>query len=218
VYPSTGEIALTESINNLPPPVLDDLQRGTLAFRYKGVAALKCPFDLALYSMLIWNARPRTIVEIGSHAGGSAIWLADQIRCMNIPAEVHSFDLNPPSQNVPLVHFRYGDAERLEASFPPDEIKGLPRPLLVIEDASHQKRASLAVLNYFAPQMNSGEYIVVEDGIVTSLGIAEQFGGGPLPAISEFLERNPDWEIDRYYCDFYGRNVTWNPNGYLRKK
>jgi cephalosporin hydroxylase len=198
--------------------MLNDIQRGHLAYHYKGIPTLKCPFDLALYSMLIWNVKPRTIVEIGSHSGGSAVWLADQIRCMDIRAEVHSFDLNPPALSEPLVHFRYADAGKLASFFPPDEIEALPRPLFVIEDASHQKRMSLAVLNYLAPLMKSGEYIVVEDGIVTNLGIAEQFDGGPLAAISEFLTQSPDWEIDRYYCDFYGRNVTWNPDGYLRKK
>jgi hypothetical protein len=27
-----------------------------------------------------------------------------------------------------------------------------------------------------------------------------------------------DYEIDAAYCDYYGQNVTGNPNGYLRKK
>jgi len=137
---------------------------------------------------------------------------------MNISAEIYSFDLKPPSVSDPIVHFRQADAEKLLDTFPPHEIKRLPRPLLVIEDTSHQKITSLAVLNYLAPLMKSGEYIVIEDGIVTSLGIAEEFGGGPVAAISEFLDQNSDWEVDRYYCDFYGRNVTWNVSGYLHKK
>ena len=206
------------SITSLPFQVLSGLQRGHMSYKYKGISTLKCPFDLALYSMLIWNVKPQTIIEIGSNAGGSALWLADQIRCMNIIAEIHSFDLKPPSVSDPIVHFRQADAERLLDTFPPNEIKRLPRPLLVIEDTSHQKITSLAVLNYFAPLMKSGEYIVIEDGIVTSLGIAQEFGGGPVAAISEFLDQNSDWEVDRYYCDFYGRNVTWNVSGYLRKK
>jgi cephalosporin hydroxylase len=206
------------SLTSLPLQALADLQRGHLSYQYKGISTLKCPFDLALYSMLIWNVKPGTIVEIGSNAGGSAIWLADQIRCMNLDAEIQSFDLNPPRVRDPLVHFRQGDAEKLANCFPYHEIERLPRPLLVIEDSSHQKVTSLAVLDYFAPLMRSGEYIVVEDGIVTSLGRADKFGGGPIAAISEFLSRNSDWEVDRYYCDFYGRNVTWNVSGYLRKK
>ena len=206
------------STTSLPRQVLDDLQRGHLAYRYKGISTLKCAFDLALYAMLLWNVKPRTIVEIGSNAGGSALWLADQVRSMNINAEIYSFDLKPPPVKDPLVHFRQADAEKLAKFFPPHEIVQLARPLLVIEDASHQKTTSLAVLDYLAPLMKSGEYIVVEDGIVTSLGIAEEFGGGPLAAISEFLGRHSDWEVDRYYCDFFGRNVTWNVSGYLRKQ
>jgi cephalosporin hydroxylase len=212
-------IALNDpSITSLPLHVLNDVQRGHLAYQYKGVPTLKSPFDLALYSMLLWNVKPRTIVEIGSYSGGSALWLADQIRCMNLSAEIHSFDLEVPPASDPLVHFRQADAESLINSFPPHEIGRLPRPLLVIEDASHQKTTSLAVLDYFAPLMKSGEYIVVEDGIVTGLGMADAFDGGPIAAIAEFLGRSPGWEIDRHYCDFFGRNVTWSVDGFLRKK
>jgi cephalosporin hydroxylase len=43
--------------------------------------------------------------------------------------------------------------------------------------------------------------------------------GGPSAAIETFLERRgTEWEIDFSYCDFFGINVTWNVNGFLRKK
>jgi cephalosporin hydroxylase len=41
--------------------------------------------------------------------------------------------------------------------------------------------------------------------------------GGPAKSIAEFLSRHGDFEIDARYCDQYGRNVTGNPTGYLRK-
>jgi hypothetical protein len=42
--------------------------------------------------------------------------------------------------------------------------------------------------------------------------------GGPARSITEFLQQRGDaYEIDAAYCDQYGRNVTGNPNGYLRK-
>ena len=68
------------------------------------------------------------------------------------------------------------------------------------------------------PYLRCGEYILIEDGIVDTLGSAGQFGGGPNPAIREFLTGNkPRYEIDSAFCDFFGYNVTWNTNGYLRK-
>jgi cephalosporin hydroxylase len=49
------------------------------------------------------------------------------------------------------------------------------------------------------------------------MGIEKNYDGGPLRAIEEFLPQNPQFEIDRKWCDFYGYNVTFNPNGYLKK-
>ncbi|HUK06414.1 MAG TPA: hypothetical protein VLX09_00970 [Stellaceae bacterium] len=30
-------------------------------------------------------------------------------------------------------------------------------------------------------------------------------------------ERGADYAIDARYCDWFGRNVTWNVNGFLRR-
>ena len=74
------------------------------------------------------------------------------------------------------------------------------------------------MLNFFEPYMHVGEYILIEDGIVTDLGMADRFDGGPGAAIVEFLANHAqDWQIDTSYCDFFGENVTWNTNGYLKK-
>jgi cephalosporin hydroxylase len=36
-------------------------------------------------------------------------------------------------------------------------------------------------------------------------------------AIEEFLQTHSNqFEIDRKYCDMFGTNATWNPNGYLK--
>jgi cephalosporin hydroxylase len=59
--------------------------------------------------------------------------------------------------------------------------------------------------------------LIVEDGIVSELGVAHSFNGGPLRAIREFLKSTSDFVVDRHWCDFYGRNATWNVNGYLKR-
>ena len=50
------------------------------------------------------------------------------------------------------------------------------------------------------------------------MGYAASFGGGPLAAIERFLRgHGAKYEIGRTYCDWFGRNATWNVNGYLRR-
>ena len=51
----------------------------------------------------------------------------------------------------------------------------------------------------------------------TDQGYAERFDGGPKQAIDEFLAERCEFEVDRRYCDFVGRNVTYNVDGFLRR-
>jgi cephalosporin hydroxylase len=185
---------------------------GSLRFTYKGIPMVKDPFDLALYSMLLWNTKPKTIIEIGSLRGGSALWLCDTAAAMGLDCKVISIDTRPPT-GIAGPEFLRGDARKLEVNF-----YKMARPLLVIEDSDHEPETVLSVLKYFDHSMQSGEYIVVEDGIASVLH-PERYPSGPLAAIDSFLEESGDrWEVDRRYCDFFGHNLTWNPNGYLRRK
>jgi cephalosporin hydroxylase len=202
-------------VTDIPYELLMKIQQGTMNTRYRGVPMLKNPFDLALYPMLLERARPATLLEIGTHAGGSALWFADRRPGM----QVWSLDLEPPEGvSHPNVRFHRADAQRLGEVLTPEVMESLARPLLVVEDSSHLAGTTAAVLDFFDAWLRPGEYIVIEDGILTAMRAAETYDGGPLRAIREFLARSGGrYEIDRTLCDYYGRNVTWNVDGYLRR-
>lgn len=198
------------SNSDIPYDLLMKIQQGTMAYRYRGVPMLKNPFDLALYSLLLEEVQPKTLIEIGSHAGGSALWFAEQR-----PMRVISIDLEVPRLKHPSITFLHGDARSLRSTLDIDDVA---HPLLVVEDSDHRASTTAAVLDFFDEHLQSGEYIVIEDGILSDMRVAAQYEGGPLRAIHEFLARKPDrYEIDRTYCDYFGRNVTWNVDGYLRR-
>ena len=203
----------------IPLSLMESIQKGVLAYSYKGVPALKSPFDLSLYQHLIWELRPRTIIEVGAHLGGSTLWLADAAAVAGVDCQVHAVDLKPiTGVSAPNINFHVGDARALDRLFSSEFMSALAHPMLVIEDADHQAETTLAVLRFFAPWLWAGDYLVVEDGMVGDIGIGHRFGGGPCVAIKRFLTECPGrYEIDRRYCDWYGRNVTWNINGYLRR-
>jgi cephalosporin hydroxylase len=181
----------------------------------------KDPFDLALYQLLLWEQKPRTLIEVGSFRGGSALWFADTLRAFGVDYTIISIDVAPPKLEIPGVTFLRGDARNLGETLPPDLLASLPRPAMVIEDADHRPATTLAVLKFFDRWLREGEYIVVEDGIVSEMFDADRLAeleGGPRPAIAAFLqERESDYEIDTRFCDYFGTNVTWNVNGYLRR-
>lgn len=202
-------------MTDIPYDLLMKIQQGTMAYRYRGVPMLKNPFDLALYPLLLDHAQPATLIEIGTHAGGSALWFADQRPGM----QVISIDLQTPDDvSHPSVRFVRGDAHRLGDVLTRDWMESLTRPLLVVEDSSHLAGTTAAVLDFFDLWLRPGEYIVIEDGILTAMRAGDAYDGGPLRAIHEFLARNGNrYEIDRTFCDYFGHNVTWNVDGYLRR-
>lgn len=182
---------------------------GALTLTYKGLMNVKSPFDLALYTRLIWELQPRTILELGSLQGGSGLWFADHmsVLCEN-PGEVHSFDLNPKciheSARHPLLTFHQIDLSDVTA-FDENLLMRLPHPWLVIDDAHVQIFSTFSYLNRF---LVSGDYYVFEDDPI--LANREFIDGLPLIEQSGFL-------IDTYYTDGFGSNLTSAANAWLRK-
>ncbi len=209
---------MTEPLSAIPYDLLMAIQQGTMAWRYRGIETFKNPFDLALYPLLLAEMRPATVIEIGSHRGGSALWLADTAAAQGMALQVVSLDITLAERPAdPRLRFLHGDARNLAATLDDTLLAALPRPWLVIEDADHQADTTLAVLRFFERRMRPGEFIVVEDGILSDMRVAQSYGGGPHAAIRAFLdEAGERYVIDRRYCDWFGRNVTWNVDGYLR--
>lgn len=204
---------------SLPRETLLGMQQALHNYRYRGVPMLKNPFDIALYPMLLWKVKPRTLFEIGSKSGGSGLWFGDMLAGFGFDAHVYSIDIvKVDSVSHPRVTFMEGNGRALEETLTPDFLNALPRPWLVIEDADHAYETSGAVLRFFHPWLQSGEYIVVEDGIISDLAQDRGCNSGPHRALKEFLQQHAaEYEIDGEYCDFFGYNLTWCTNGFLKK-
>jgi cephalosporin hydroxylase len=206
--------------NPIPGPLLDDIQLGTLRYVYRGLPMLKDPFDLAIYLRLIGELGPGTIVEIGSKAGGSALWFADMATAHGLDTRVVSVDLVRPALTDPRIRFLEGDARALGTTLTHELLDALPRPFLITEDSAHDLATTLATLRFFDAHLVVGDRIVVEDGIVSQLSGAAYlaYEDGPNRAVSQFLGETGDrYAVDDASCDMFGPNVTWNPNGYLKR-
>ncbi|RZJ89879.1 MAG: cephalosporin hydroxylase, partial [Brevundimonas sp.] len=118
----------------------------------------------------------------------------------------------------PRITLLKGEAQRLADVLTP-EMLALPKPWLIVEDSSHLHDDSLAVLDFFDPHLASGDYIVIEDGVVAFMGPAyDKYEQGPTRAVDDFLaRRGADYVLDDSLCDHFGRNVTYNPNGWLKR-
>lgn len=181
---------------------------------YKDLLFFKTPFDLQLYSSLIWELRPATIIEFGSLQGGSALWLSDQQHAAGIDGQVHSFDLfsravHDTAKKPGRTFFHQIDlnnAEDIDETFFLD----LPRPWLVIDD-SHVNLENL--IPKLARLMAVGDYYVLEDIFLYPANTKID----RLNRLVDSIE-TAGLVVDTKYTDAFGYNVTCAPNGWLKKR
>jgi cephalosporin hydroxylase len=76
----------------------------------------------------------------------------------------------------------------------------------------------------FNKLVSVNSYYIIEDGILdlmynspSNLSLKNSFNGGPNRAVVEILENNEEYFIDRRWCDFFGKNSTFNPDGFLKR-
>lgn len=188
-------------------------------FRYKGVSRLPPPFDLDLYTQLLGELKPRTILEISSRADGSVRWMADLCDAMDIECEIYSMDsARIPDMNHSSFTWDERDSRHPGAIWSVEMLATLPRPWLVIEDADHSYETSAAVLEFFDFLLTPEDIFVIDFGIVSDL--AQLVGGTSAPnrALREFIEKRFfEWKILAEYCDFDAANFSGCSNVFLRK-
>jgi cephalosporin hydroxylase len=193
-----------------------DIVDGHYKVTYKGVPALKCPFDYVMYQMIVCEVKPDLIVEIGTNKGGSTLYLADLLELAN-KGEIHTIDLENNEEDS-LLH-RHPRVRVFKNGFRQYDLGPMKNfsTILVIDDGSHMYKDALDALAMFSPFVSKGSYFIVEDGIVTDLNNTDEYHGGPQKAIDEFIQTNPDFIIDNRWCDFFGPSSTFNVKGYLKK-
>ena len=182
---------------------------------YKGIKAIRCPFDYVIYQMIINEVKPDLVIEVGTNIGGGALYIADLLD-MNGKGILHTIDIldmvNPKVREHNRIKFFTKGWELYDLEL----TKGFEK-ILVIEDASHLYKDSIGILNKFHALVPKDSYFIVEDGIINELGLEKEYEGGPLKAIREFLPSHPEYIVDRKWCDMFGKNATFNVNGYLKK-
>lgn len=189
---------------------------GVMRTTYRGIPALKCPFDYVLYQMIIYEVNPDLVIEIGTNKGGSTLYIADLLKNIG-KGIVHSIDIS--NKQVADTLFRYENIKLFSNGWENYDLAEAKQAqnIIVIEDSTHTYENTLQVLKKFAPLVSNYSYFIVEDGIVDELNMAKDYDGGPLAAIKTFLNENEHFIIDRKWCDFYGTNATFNVNGYLKQ-
>lgn len=174
--------------------------------KWKGLTLMKDPMTLSIYSNLLQELKPRTIIEFGTYDGGSALWLHDMMKMLGQRCKIHTFDVNAQRVALPeestIEFHQFNNYQVNETTFQ-TIFSNLEHPVLVIED-SHVNIIEL--LNNVDTYLLPGDYLIVEDTL-SRVKYKE---------LCLFLD-NKNYLVDQYYCDLWGYNNSWNLNSFLKK-
>ena len=201
---------------------------------WNGLQLMKGSEDILILQQLLWYVKPVTVVELGSGAGGSAIWIAECLKSAGVESTVYSMDIDltliddqVKKKKPQNVHFLHGNCFVIEKTFPREMLERVGHPLVVIDDA----HANLTgIVTYFHPFLQEDDYFVIEDTCpyaptIDNMGLIEndQYvakGAGKLKEMREVFQNCFDcnqYAVDSFFTDFYGYNATWNWQGYLKR-
>jgi len=184
---------------------------------WKGILLNKGIMEIGLYPMLIYELRPKTIIELGALNGGGAVWLADHLTLFDIPGCVISMDidlslLDKKAKNDSRISFLQGDCTKIAATFSSSILDSLPHPWLLIED-THVNL--VGILDHFHHHgLADGDYLIVEDTNKHHWNVWEDGwddkeemtqGSKKMDTLRQWLQNHHgEYLVDTYYLDMYG--------------
>ncbi len=208
--------------------------RQYLTFTWLGLPVLQLPEDLLRLQEAVHRIRPTLIVETGVHRGGSLLFSATLCKAVgrgrvvgidrHIPPDVRSsIESHDLSSLIRLIE---GDSVSTEVL---EEVSGLVEKddtVLVILDSDHSKRHVLTELERYSRFVTPGSYVIATDGIMQDLsdvpgGCAEWVFDNPFAAVTEFLDRNPEFEQGQppwpHHESELTENVSYWPGAWLKR-
>jgi cephalosporin hydroxylase len=190
---------------------------------FMGVYAAKCVLDLWNYQEILWELKPSLVVEFGTYAGGSALYLAwvmemiwHSVRTSFRP-RVITVDVDWSPLHELVLHNPYIMAIHGSSTDPVTigEIEARrDGPSFFILDSDHHADHVLSELEMLRDLTRPGDYVVVEDTNINGHPVLPDFGPGPWEALEEYEKRHPeDYKHDTEREGKFG--VTFAPRGYL---
>jgi len=212
------------------------LFEATIAHRYSynftwlGRPVIQYPQDMLALQEIIWEVKPRVIVETGIAHGGSLVFSASMLELIGGDGAVVGVDIDIRAANRAAVE-RHPLARRItmiegssiaaEVVAEVTRLAAGPGPVLVCLDSNHTHDHVLEELRAYAPLVSVGSYLIVMDTVVEDLPpelIVDRpwaKGNNPKTAVHEFLRTTDGFEIDEEYNRKLLLSVA--PDGYLRR-
>lgn len=204
-------------------------QRYSHRFTWMGRRVFQLPQDLIALQQILWEVKPRLVVETGLGLGGGALFYASVLELIGQPGEVASIDVRvldevradlssgPLARRIRLIEGSSTSDAVLE------EVRQLASrggPVMVVLDSHHTREHVLGELERYAPLVTPGSFLVVLDTAIAGLppeslrGAPFGPGNDPASAVTEFLRTTSRFVAERRLDQALA--ITSAPGGFLR--
>jgi cephamycin C biosynthesis protein len=130
---------------------------------WKQLRLLKDPETQTVYHDILWELRPKTIVELGVYSGGSLVWFRDLAKVFSFPCKIIGVDIDLsrcqiPKNEIEMISLHQADCNSPESLSFLNDVK---HPVLFVDDAHCN---TFNVLKYAINNfLQAGDYVVIED-------------------------------------------------------
>jgi cephalosporin hydroxylase len=188
--------------------------------RWLGIQAQQNPNDVWIIQEILFEVKPDFVVETGTAFGGSAALWATVLEQVNPRGRVITIDIEDKAgeaRKLPIVQRQVDFL--LGSSTAPEIIAEVEKRVtghrvVVILDSNHSKQHVANELQAYAPLVNVGSYLIVQDTNINGHPVYEAYGPGPWEAVDEFLSHNDQFQADRTRERLL---FTMHPRGYLQR-
>ena len=166
--PGWENVYMDEQIKQASGLLYTHLHRKQHHPQWKGINILKMPTDLLLYHQIIWDTRPKWIVETGTKFGGSALFFQDMLDMVGEGGRVITIDKVPQveKQDPRIIYLEGSSRDEKIIKQVKEMVSG--EPTMVILDSDHGRVHVKWELHYYAPLVTPGNYLVIEDCYIRS--------------------------------------------------
>lgn len=133
------------------------------AVSWKGLRLLKDPETQATYHNLLWELKPKTIIEFGVYSGGSLVWFRDLAKSFRFQCTVIGVDID--LSRCQITDDDMDDIKLIsgDCNFPEQlDFGKLEHPILLIDDA-HCNTFNILKYALVNDIVKTGDYFVIED-------------------------------------------------------
>jgi len=211
-----AEVAAMRSDTRLQAQALDLVDasmphRYTYHFDWLGLPIIQLPTDMVALQEILWNVKPRVVVETGVARGGSLAFSASILQLLGGDGIVVGIDIDIRDHNRKAIE-AHPLADRIVlvegSSVDPGVVEAVHghaadrQPAVVILDSLHTHDHVLAELRAYSNLVHEGSYLIVFDTTIEDLP-PDRFpdrpwgvGDNPMTAVAAFLEESDGFVID----------------------